>query len=554
MRSIGIDIGSLGIKVAEVELSGRSLILRDYVEIPFSLDVSMDKRIEAIDALRKIASHFDPHTTRYMVGISQDRVSIRHKIFPFRERVKIVKSLPFELEDEIPFDQDKAMFDAKILKTQGSQSELLAVATPKKYIEDILQLLSDAGIDPEIISTEGFAFTNLFTPWWIPPQESALTHGDEILSEGDNLKKSAEIYLQMGHAKTLMVVVQDMVPIEIRSIPIGGLDSVKAIQKTYEISYAEALKGLQEKGFVLTKNDGATKDQITFSNTIQRALQPLTFEIKKTILELESKYQLSIQAVHLLGGMSNLINIGAYITQKLGVMSNPYNHLNDSIKIYANHTAELQKNSALAIGLAIEGLKKPKAPAINFRKGEFSKSGAAGAGFIQKWKTTFQYVGVALALFFVFAYMREMFATQLSEKSSEALKTVARSPSVGLKGSVRQQQIEQFIREKKKEVNDYQKLSELKTINSPLEVMNKLSRSLPDRNRFPVDIRQLSVRNELVSMQGEVSTKDQLTTLKNAVRAISIDKKVLDQPVSIESKTGRMTFSLSFKVDRKSFK
>jgi general secretion pathway protein L len=553
VRSVGIDIGSLSIKVADVELNGRILALRDYVEIPFSLDNSLDKKIQIIDGLRRIASHYDPHHTRYVVAISQERVIVRHKIFPFKERVKIIKSLPFELEDEIPFDHEKAIFDAKVLKTQGSQSELLAVATPKKYVEEILQLLNDAGIDPEIISAEGFALANLFTPWWTPPPEEPLSVSDISIQEVEP-QGSAEVYLQIGHTKTLMIVVRKNSPIEIRSLPIGGLDSVRAIQKTYEISYPEALKGLQEKGFVLTKNDGATKDQITFSNTIQRALQPLTFEVKKTILELESKYRVNVQAVYLLGGMSNLINIGPYFTQKLGVMTNPYNHLTDNLKIYANHTNELQKNSAIAIGLAIEGLKKPKAPAINFRKLEFAKFGTAGANFWKKWKSTFQYASIALLLFFVYAYMREIFSVRLSDTSNDALKTVARSPAVGLKGSVRQSQIEQFIREQKKAITDHQKLSELQGIQSPLEVINKITRTLPDRTKFPIDIREFNIRNELVSLQGELSTQDQVNLLKNSIKSISTDNQVVEQPVTITSKTGRLTFSLSFKVDRKSIK
>jgi general secretion pathway protein L len=262
----------------------------------------------------------------------------------------------------------------------------------------------------------------------------------------------------------------------------------------------------------------------------------------------------NVQAVYLLGGMSNLINIGPYFTQKLGVMTNPYNHLTDNLKIYANHTNELQKNSAIAIGLAIEGLKKPKAPAINFRKLEFAKFGTAGANFWKKWKSTFQYASIALLLFFVYAYMREIFSVRLSDTSNDALKTVARSPAVGLKGSVRQSQIEQFIREQKKAITDHQKLSELQGIQSPLEVINKITRTLPDRTKFPIDIRELNIRNELVSLQGELSTQDQVNLLKNSIKSISTDNQVVEQPVTITSKTGRLTFSLSFKVDRKSIK
>ena len=542
MRSIGIDIGTLSIKIADVELAGRSVVLRDFLEIPYSLDISTDKKIEILAALNRIASSYDPHQAKFVVGISQDRVSVRKKTFPFREKVKILKSLPFELEDEIPFDQDKAVFDAKILKFRGSTSEVLACATPNKYIDELIKLCNEGGLDPDIVSTDGIALANLFTNWWSAPPEA------ETLGE----TTGADIYLHMGHSKTVLMVIQNGVLIETRSIQVGGLEAVKAIQKTYEISYAEALKGLQEKGFVLTKNDGATKDQVTFSNAIVKALTPLVNELKKTMVEIESEYSIEIQNIQLLGGVSHLVNIAPYLSQKLGIICTPISHLTTGIKVYAAQTNELMKDSAIAIGLAIEGLKRPKNPAVNFRKGAFVKAGASAAVFWKKWKTTIQYVSAALCIFLVYSYAREMMAASLAEKATEALSSVARSPAVGLKGAqARPGAIDRYIREKKKEISDHQKLADLKVINSPLDIVNKISSTLPQRRTLPVDIRQFSVRSETVVLQGEVSTQDQLNTMKSLLRNLAQDKKLQELPPSISSKDGRMVFHLSFKMDRK---
>ncbi len=542
MRSIGIDIGTLSIKVADVELTGRSLILRDFLEIPYSLDISQDKRIEILSALARIAQSYDPHLCKFVVGVSQDRVSIRNKTFPFREKVKILKSLPFELEDEIPFDQDKAIFEAKIVKFTGGSSEVLACATPNKYIDDIIKLSNEAGLDPDVISTDGFALSNLFTNWWMAPPEA------ETLGE----TTGADIYLHMGHSKTILMVMQNQTLIETRSIQIGGLEIVKAIQKTYEISYAEGLKGLQEKGFVLTKNDGATKDQITFSNAIVKALNPLVNELKKTIVEIESEKSISIQNIQLLGGVSHLVNIAPYLSNKLGIICTPISHLSSGIKVYAAQTNELQKDSAIAIGLAIEGLRKPKNPPVNFRKGAFTKAGANATVFWKKWKKSVQYVSAALVLFAIYSYSREMLAVNLASKATEALSNVARSPAVGLKGAqARPGAISTFIREKKKEISDHQKLADLKVINSPLEIINKISSSLPQRRTLPVDIRQFAVRSEFVVLQGEVSSQDQLNTIKSLLRNLASDKKLQELPPSIASKDGRMVFHMSFKMDRK---
>lgn len=542
MRSIGIDIGTLSIKVADVELAGRSLILRDFLEIPYTLDISTDKRIEILSALARIAQSYDPHTCKFVVGISQDRVSVRNKNFPFREKVKILKSLPFELEDEIPFDQDKAVFDAKVVKFSGVTSEVLACATPNKYVEDLIKLTNEAGIDADVISTDGFALSNLFTNWWTSPPEA------------QNMDESspADVYLHMGHSKTVLMVMQNQTLIETRSIQVGGYEVVKAIQKTYEISFAEGLKGLQEKGFVLTKNDGATKDQVTFSNAIINALNPLVTELKKTIVEIESEKSISIQGIQLLGGLSHLVNIAPFLTNKLGIICNPISHLSSGIKVYAAQTNELQKDSAIAIGLAIEGLKKPKNPAINFRKGVFAKAGANATVFWKKWKKTVQYATAALLVFTVYSYTREMFAVSLVDKATEALTSVARSPAVGLKGAqARPGAIGTYIREKKKEINDHQKLADLKVINSPLDLINKITNALPPRTKLPVDIRQFAVRSESVVIQGELSSQDQLNTMKSLLRNLAIDKKLQELQPTITSKDGRMVFHMSFKMDRK---
>ena len=542
MRSIGIDIGTRSIKVADVELSGRSLALRDFYEIPYSLDISQDKRIEILAALNRIAGSYDPGHCKFVISVPQDRVSIRRKNFPFREKLKILKSLPFELEDEIPFDQDKAIFDAKITSFSGNTSEVLACATPNKYIEDLIKVSNEGGLDPDVISTDGFALSNLFTSWYAtPPETDTITQSNQ-----------ADMYLHIGHSKTIIMIIQNNHLIETRSIQMGGLEMVKSIQKVYEISYAEALKGLQEKGFVLTKNDGATKDQITFSNAILKALNPLVNEIKKTIVEIESEYNVSIQAANLLGGASHLVNIAPYLTQKLGIVATPISHLTSGIKVYASQTNELMKDSAIAIGLAIEGLKKPKNPAINFRKGIFAKAGASSQAFWKKWKKTVQYATAAVLLFAVYSYTREMAALSLVEKSQDALVNVARSPNIGLKGAqARPAAISKFIREKKKEISDHQKLADLKDINSPLDIINKISNTLPQRKVLPVDIRQFSVRSELVSIQGEISTQAQLNTMKGFLRNLSSDKKLQDLPPSITSKDGRVVFHVSFKMDRK---
>ncbi len=559
MRSIGIDIGTLSIKVADVEGSSQNFVLRDYLEVPFAPDLSQDRKVQTLDVLRRVASHYDPQTTRFVLSISQDNVSVRHRLFPFRERNKIVKSLPYELEDEVPFDSAHAVFDAKILKFREKSSEILTAICPHNYITEILNLANDAGIDPEIITSDGFALSNLITAWdESPPEADSLlgtdanaqtnTEGATVDPDQTKIKPSASLYIQIGHTKTIFIIKHGPIILEIRSLSFGGMNIVTRIQKTYDISYVDALKGLQEKGFVLTKTEGASQDQIIFSKAISTGLDKFLFDVRKTILEIESQFDISVSQVHLLGGLSFLVNLAPYLTQKLGIICNIFNPLLQGFKINTNETIELKKNSAIAIGIAIEGLKKPKNPPINFRKGDFAKEGASFKHFFERWNTTLKYAAAVYVMFFVFSIIKDNLASTMSDKASEVLKKQGALPEVGKK---KEADIRKFVKAKKKELAENKKLAHLQYINAPIDIMNQLSNSFPSKKQFPIDVRHLKIENEFATIEGEVSQKNQIDEIRKSLKNVAQNGKIQDTAPSIRPASGKVTFAFSFQVARK---
>ena len=125
MGSIGIDVGSFSVKVAKVKPSNRGYELVQLSEYPLSQDPSKDNQIEVIEILRDVQNRFYVEGDVYVVGAHQYEVSVRRKEFPFRERHKILKSLPFELEDDIPFSHENSVYDAKITHFVGPTAHLL---------------------------------------------------------------------------------------------------------------------------------------------------------------------------------------------------------------------------------------------------------------------------------------------------------------------------------------------------------------------------------------------------------------------------------------------
>ena len=153
MKSLGIDIGSSSIKIVEINSNNKGIQITRFMEHTLSVNTiqsESDSQLEIIEFLRTIASSYDPQNTTFVVGMGQDKVSVRNKIFPFTERLKIIKSLPFELEEELPFSNDTAIYDAKVIHHFGSTAEVLACATPKNRIQKVLDLMQDSNIDLSI--------------------------------------------------------------------------------------------------------------------------------------------------------------------------------------------------------------------------------------------------------------------------------------------------------------------------------------------------------------------------------------------------------------------
>ena len=117
MICIGIDIGSSSIKIAEIESKNKEQSINRLEIFPLSTDPNKDTEIEILDIIRNIATQYDQTTTRFILGVDTKQVSIRRRLFPFKERHKILKSLAFELEDGISSSQSDSISDAKIRLT-----------------------------------------------------------------------------------------------------------------------------------------------------------------------------------------------------------------------------------------------------------------------------------------------------------------------------------------------------------------------------------------------------------------------------------------------------
>ena len=332
MRSIAIDIGENSVKIADIiEHKKKTVVVQSVSEKKLTpLANEHDRQIEAIEFVRNYFVQNerakDSSPPRFIMGIRQDRVTIRTKTFPFTDRLKISKSLPFEMEDDIPFDPENCIFDFKIISTEGNTALVMAVAVQKTHIEKCLNLAKDFGIELHCISIEGLAFANLIENWQQAPPQISFSGSDFELSSGapeKEMKKNVEMIIHFGHKRTLVTAFSNQRLVFVRSAIWGTDNIIQELIRKFQLPYGEAQKLLQNQAEVLLNRQGVDFDTQNLSTTIEKPIRDLIRELQITFLELESSFKGHITVIFLSGGFSQLKNISPYLTQHLEIACNP---------------------------------------------------------------------------------------------------------------------------------------------------------------------------------------------------------------------------------------
>ncbi|GIL17798.1 MAG: hypothetical protein BroJett040_15490 [Oligoflexia bacterium] len=550
MKSVGIDIGSSSIKVVEINQSNKGLILSRFHEQVIAQNPAFDPEIEILEYLRNLATQYDPQTTKIVVGLKQEQVSCRNKIFPFSDRMKILKSLPFELEEDIPLSPEATIYDAKIIKTMGNSAEVLACAALKSRIGQALRKFEDAGLEVSLLSSEGLAFANCWEKWNSEPP-AAPTAQIELENEA-RPRRDIHIVLHIGHTHTLVTAFEDQSLIGIRTILWGGKNIVEAIVKKYEIPYVEAMKELQQKGFILATKEGASYDQIVFSDTISGSFRDFAREVRISLLEFQSEFNGYVTSVGLTGGPSHILNLNAFLTQMLEVPVNPLHILSSFSHVQFDQSPHVDSVCGVALGLAIEGLKKPRNPAINFLKGEFAKKNTRLIQFWDDWGKIIQTAAAAFVIFLIYSIVRVQVATSMADKSQETLKTQAKAIAKLPAKQATEAGVKKYIREQKKKAGEFKALTSLSQMNSALDVVKKISDAAPAKSSTSINVRKLIVSEGQVEIEGSVSKAQDLTLLQSALSQISLTGKITPAKAGQTPAlpVGAVPFAYSFPVDR----
>lgn len=554
MRSVGIDLGEDSIKIVDLLQNKKNITIQAVFEKRLSpVATQQDKEIECIEFVRDILSKNDFSNATFVMTVKQDKATVRKKLFPFSDRLKINKSISFEMEEDIPFDPDNCIFDYKVIQYSGSSADTLVAAVPKTHIAKIVQLAKDFNIQLKLISLEGFSFSNLIERWSeAPPVVKDNLNLESFNEEGSTNLQKAEVFLNLGHKKTLMCARVNGRVVFIRSLMWGSDIIIQELIKRYQLPYSEAQKTLERSmSFHLIKKN-LSFEESGLSTIVEKCMKDLVRDIQMSFLEIESELKAEVTEVHLSGGFSLVPNCGAFLTQQLEVSCNPINLISEYLPETKNQddADSLSARFSTAVGIALESYKRPKNPATQLLKGEFADDNNFFKTYWEEWGSITQVFLAGTVVFFVWTGLRESFSLTLTEKGTEAIETQAKSVAKLPKKQANEKGVKKYIADNKKKAQELKAVSHLLKMNSALDVLNKISASAPSKDDSHIDIMQLEIKDSRVYMTGYANSPREVSLLSQKLSDLSLNKKVNEEATQLKPTPNRVAFGMSFNIDR----
>ena len=348
-KILGLDLGSHSVKAALIETSLRGFTLKSYVTVPTPTEGDRLARLSsALEALAQQLPLWADTVVTALPGVAL----ATHSIFlPFNVPKKVESTLAFEVEGQLPYDLETAVYDYQVAHSDDSGTQLVVGVVKKKELASVLELLKGVKIDPRIVTHPGLVYQSVL------PEAGGAEHDD-----------GAVAIVDLGHERVSVAIGRPGGAVETaRTFTGGGEALTRALSQEFKISLADAASWKETHGAVGTEVVGPDAERA--AGAFLRALQPVLRELRPTLKSYTAKAHHPIARVLLCGGTAKLRGLAGQLEQDLGIPT----QLLELPKETREVTGEGRYEAAQAIALALRGhATGAKAPRFNLRRGEYA--------------------------------------------------------------------------------------------------------------------------------------------------------------------------------------
>ena len=150
-RVLGLDLGNERVVGVVVDRKPGGGTVRAVEYVP----VRLEEEIPA--ALDELLGRLDTRVHHCTVGLSESNVFIRNLRLPFRDKKKIARVLPLELEEQLLSPAEELVMDFLVGSRQEESSGLLVAAVNPDIVRECLDLLAAHDLDPDLVTLRSLA-------------------------------------------------------------------------------------------------------------------------------------------------------------------------------------------------------------------------------------------------------------------------------------------------------------------------------------------------------------------------------------------------------------
>lgn len=163
--AIGLDIGSSGVRAAELSINRGEITLERFGQIAVPDGAIMDGVVvdqgEVTSALNQLWSATKFSSKKVVLGVANQRVLVRTVDLSYMPLEALKKTLHFQVADMLPMEPEDALLDFHPLEVVQDENEKLLrgmlVAAHKEHVQANIDAVQAAGLDPVMVDLTSFA-------------------------------------------------------------------------------------------------------------------------------------------------------------------------------------------------------------------------------------------------------------------------------------------------------------------------------------------------------------------------------------------------------------
>ncbi len=335
---IGLDIGSRTIKLGELLITkkGRSLKTFGMTDLPQNAIVEgrVKEPTVVADVIKGLVADLNVSEQNVATSVAGYSVIIKRITVGKMTEEQLLENIHHEAEQYIPFDLDDVNIDFHVIgenKLNPNQMNVMLVAAKKEIVNEYVDLLEMAELNPVVIDIDVFALEKVFEDNYLD-------------SEG------TVALIDIGANKMNLNIVKGYLSNFTRDVNIGGEHITREIASRFECSFEEAEA-------VKVGKDTETAPEEEVNEIVRSGISSWGAEIRRAIdFYYSTGSDEDIGRIVLSGGASRTSGFSELLSAETSIdvqMSNPFISVQmDERRFDMDYLESVAPQAAICMGLA----------------------------------------------------------------------------------------------------------------------------------------------------------------------------------------------------------